>query len=191
MIVAALLALSFFCKQTGILLVLAGAGALAVLNWRALPGYLLSAGAIGGGGSVLLDLKSGGWFWIYVFEYHQQHDTNADRFWRSFGHIFLKFPVMTATIVVALGCLAFLRLRRRALPPSTGTFLYWTWMFVCGTLIGAIGWATQWAHFNAYLPAMAFGACAAGAAIVVVAQIANAPHAPHQGATARLPRARR
>jgi hypothetical protein len=169
MIVAAILALSFFCKQTGVLLVVAGGAALLVMNWRALPGYVLTAGAIGGGGSAILDYRSGGWFWIYVFEYHQQHDTNADRFWRSFGYILWKFPAMTCVVVFALVAVAVTTIWRRRLPRGAGGLLYWAALFAIGTLIGAVGWATQWAHFNAYIPAMTFGAAAAGAAVVAIA----------------------
>ena len=169
MIAGAILALSFFCKQTGILFVMTGAIALAAMNWRAVPGYLLAAGAIGGGGSAILDARSGGWFWIYVFEYHQQHDTNPDRFWRSFGYILWKFPAMTCVVGFALAAVLVTAIWRRKLPRGAGGLLYFSWLFLAGIFIGAIGWATQWAHFNAYIPAMTFGAAAAGAAVVAVA----------------------
>ena len=46
-------------------------------------------------------------------------------------------------------------------------------MFACGCLVGALGWATQWAHFNSYIPAMTLGAIAAGCAVAAGAEAAG------------------
>ncbi|MBI4509211.1 MAG: hypothetical protein HY698_06220 [Deltaproteobacteria bacterium] len=159
------LGLSFFAKQTGVPLVLAGGLALLVMNWRVLPIFAVVTGAIGGGGTLLLNRVTGGWFWTYVFAYHQQHDTNRDRFFLSFKNILLHFPAMTFVIALTLVVALVSGAVSRSLPSAAKTFLFWTWMFACGVLIGAVGWATQWAHFNAYIPAMALGALAAGHAI--------------------------
>jgi len=166
---AALLAASFFLKQTGILLVAAGGAALLVMNWRAVPVYVGVAGAIGGGGTLLLNKLTDGWFWLYIYQVHQQHDTNMDRFWRSFGNIFGKFPALTAALAVAAVAVAAVAIARRRLPQGAAGFLYWLWIFACGAVMGALGWATQWAHFNAYIPAMTFGGIAAGAALPALA----------------------
>jgi hypothetical protein len=167
-VASSLLAVSFFFKQTGVLLVAAGGVALAMLNWRALPIYVAVAGAIGGGGTYLLNRLTGGWFWLYIFQVHQQHDTNMPRFWKSFANIFGKFPLLTATIAIASIVVA-VAAARGCFRPAAKSFLYWSWMFVCGVVVGALGWATQWAHFNAYIPAMTFGAIAAGAALPALA----------------------
>lgn len=161
-VAAALLAASFFAKQTGVLLVAAGGAALLVMNWRALPVYVAVAGAIGGGGTWLMNRATDGWFWIYVFQVHQQHDTSLDRFVRSFGYELGHFPALTAVVVA--GVVAAIVHRRAA------GFLYWAYLFLCGIVIGAIGWATQWAHWNAYIPAITFGGVAAGCAIVYLAE---------------------
>jgi hypothetical protein len=168
-VAGALLALSFFAKQTGVLLVAAGAVALAVMRWRALASYLVSAGVVGGGGSWLLDRATSGWYWIYVYRVHQQHDTNLDRFWRSFANIWSQFPVLTAALLVMLVAVAAHASALRRLPRGGGAFLYWMWLHLAGTAVGALGWATQWAHFNAYIPALTFGAIAAGAGVVALA----------------------
>ncbi len=166
---AALLGASFFLKQTGVLLVAAGGAALLVLNWRAVPLYVGVAGAIGGGGTLLLNNLTDGWFWVYIYQVHQQHDTNVDRFWRSYGNIFGKFPVLTAVLAATLVAVAAAAIARRRLPAGAGAFLYWLWIVACGTVMGALGWATQWAHFNAYIPAMTFAGIAGGAAIPALA----------------------
>jgi hypothetical protein len=164
-VAAALIATSFFAKQTGVLFVAAGGAALLGLNWRAVPIYVAVAGAIGGGGSYLLNRATDGWYWIYVFQVHQQHDTNVDRFIKSFGYELGHFPALTAVVLAGLVAVAW---RRREPPPSARAFLYWSFLFVCGSVIGAIGWSTQWAHWNAYIPAMTFGAIAAGLGLIVV-----------------------
>jgi hypothetical protein len=100
---------------------------------------------------------------------HQQHDTNIDRFWKSFGLIFGHFPLLTAVVVLGLVVVAVARARGGRLPAGAEGFLYWTFMLACGSIIGALGWATQWAHWNAYIPALTFGGIAAGAALVPLA----------------------
>jgi hypothetical protein len=169
-IAAAILGLSFFAKQTGVLFVAGGGAALLVMNWRATPVYALTAGAIGGGGSFILNKLTHGWYWIYVYKVHQQHDTNKDRFFRSFKYILWHFPAMTCVVGGALVVVAALAIAGRPLSRASRGFLYWSWLFACGVIIGALGWATQWAHFNAYIPAMTFGAIACGAALNVFAE---------------------
>jgi hypothetical protein len=171
---AALLATSFFAKQTGVLLVAAGGAALLVMNRRAVPLYVAVAGAIGGGGTLLLNKLTDGWFWIYVFQVHQQHETNLDRFGRSFVLQLGHFPALTAVILA--GLVAAL-VHRRHLPSTASVFLAWSFFFACGLVIGAIGWATQWAHWNAYIPAMTFGGLAAGAALPFLADALAPPAA--------------
>ena len=165
---AAILALSFFCKQTGVLYVAAGGFILLVLNWRRVPVYVAVAAVIGLGGTWIMNRLSGGWFWTYIFEVHQAHDTNSDRFWQSFENILFKFPAMTAVIALGLLLVAVVWVWRRERPPSSGPLLCWSWVFAVSCLVGALGWATQWAHFNAYIPAMATGGAAAGATLPAV-----------------------
>jgi hypothetical protein len=165
---AAVLALSFFCKQTGVFYVVAGGGALLVLNWRRLPLYIAVSALIGLGMVWLFDRASGGWFWTYVFEVHQAHDWNRDRFVASFGHILGQFPLMTAVIAAGLASVGVTAYVSRQRPPGSSAFLFWAPMFALSCVVGAIGWGTQWAHFNAFIPAMTTGALAAGAAIPAI-----------------------
>ncbi|MDQ3369826.1 MAG: hypothetical protein M3680_30780 [Myxococcota bacterium] len=165
---AALLALAFFCKQTGIIYVGLGGLIVLVTAWRRVPVYVATAGAIGLGGTWLLQQTTQGWFWTYVSKIHRAHDFNMDRFWKSFGNILLKFPAMTVVIGLALVIVLATWRSQRALPRQAHPFLLWTATFVVSTVVGAIGWGTEFAHFNAYMPAFLHGALAAGAAIPAI-----------------------
>jgi hypothetical protein len=54
------------------------------------------------------------------------------------------------------------------LPADSRRFLLWAGAFAASILVGAIGWATEFAHFNAYMPALLHGAFAAGTALPVI-----------------------
>ncbi|HLL25661.1 MAG TPA: hypothetical protein VK427_26170, partial [Kofleriaceae bacterium] len=165
---AALLALAFFCKQTGVIYVALGGAVVLVSNWRRVPIYVLTAGALGLGGTWLLNVRTNGWFWTYVSKIHRAHDFNMDRFWKSFANILLKFPAMTAVVAIGILVVAFTAWRRRTLPRPARPFVLWTAAFAVSTVVGAIGWGTEFAHFNAYMPAFLHGAIAAGAAVPAV-----------------------
>jgi len=184
MVAAAVLALSFFCKQTGIFYLAAGVGALLVLNWRRLPVFVAVAGAIGLGVAWLFNRATGGWFWTYIFEVHQAHDFSKDRFLSAFGLVLTHFPIMTAVIaaaLIAVGVAALVTSRR---PPGSQALLYWSPIFALSTLVGAIGWGTEFAHFNAFIPAMVTGAIGAGAAVPAVAGAASVLRRHAVGASA-------
>jgi hypothetical protein len=177
--VAAILAFSFFAKQTGILYVALGGLIVLIVAWRRLPTYIAVAGVIGLGGSGLANWSTKGWFWVYIREIHSKHDFNMDRFWKSFGNILWHFRGLTLLVAVTLVVVLFTWLRRppegarRELPRQTRPFLLWTSAFAVSTLVGAIGWGTEFAHFNAYMPAFLHGALAAGAAIPALAACAG------------------
>lgn len=169
--VAAILAFAFFAKQTGIFYVALGGGIVLLLAWRRLATYIATAGIIGLGGSGLMNLTSEGWFWTYIRKIHTAHDFNMDRFWKSFGNILWHFPAMSIVIAITLVIVLYTWLRpprrgmRRELPRQTRPFLMWTVAFAVSTVVGAVGWGTEFAHFNAYMPAFLHGALAAGTAI--------------------------
>jgi hypothetical protein len=60
------------------------------------------------------------------------------------------------------------------LPLPARAFLVWTYMYAVSTLVGALGWGTEFAHFNAYMPALLHGAMAAGFAVPAVLACAGA-----------------
>lgn len=179
---AALLATSFFCKQTGVFYVAIGGALLLIWNWRRAPIYILTAGLIGLGGTALLTRATDGWFWTYAYEVHQAHDFNIDRFYKSFVNILGRFPVMTAAVVLGLGAVGVTALMRRR-PAAAGPFLVWTFVFAASCVVGAIAWGTQWAHFNAYMPAMMTGGLAAGASLPALAGCARAWAGARPGTT--------
>jgi hypothetical protein len=164
----ALLGLAFFAKQTGVMYAIAGGPIIVAMNWRRAPTYVAATAAVGLGGAALLQRTTGGWFWTYVYQIHHDHDWNFDRFHKSFGLIVLHFRWATAIIVlgwfVVLACAV---VRRRVPPPARGLLL-WTYLYAVSTTIGAIGWGTEFAHYNAYMPAFLHGAMAAGFAIPAI-----------------------
>lgn len=162
---ATLMALAFFCKQTGIFYVAFGGLIVVAVHWRRAPTYVAVAGLVGLGGTWILNRSTNGWFWTYVSEIHRAHDFNMDRFYRSFGNILWHFPAL-AIVVAATLVLAGVTVRRAgSLPPSARPFVLWSSAFVVSTVAGAIGWGTEFAHFNAYMPALLHGSLAAGMAI--------------------------
>jgi hypothetical protein len=200
---AAILALSFFCKQTGIFYVAVGGAVVLVLAWRCVVTYVAVAGAIGLGGRALLNSTTDDWFWTYIRKIHQAHDFNMDRFWKSFAHILWHFPAMSIVIGATLLIVVVTWLRKpRELPPQAIPFVLWTFVFGVSVIVGAIGYGTEFAHFNAYMPALLHGAMAAGAAVPALAACARVfvvrrlPAIAHAdsaepGASQRLPRAHR
>ena len=170
---AALLALSFFCKQTGIFYVAFGGAIVIVLAWRRALTYVAAAGAIGLGFTALLDRTTDGRFWTYVSQIHRAHDFNMDRFWKSFGLILWHFPAMTIVVAVGLVAVGATVAVRRVLPKGAQPLLLWSAAFTVSTVVGAIGWGTEFAHYNAFQPALLHGAIAAGAAIPALAAVAR------------------
>jgi hypothetical protein len=165
---AALMALAFFCKQTGIFYVLLGGAIVVAANWRRAPTYVAMAGLIGLGGTWLLDRSTDGWFWTYISEIHRAHDFNWDRFYASFGNILWHFPPPTIVIAATLLLVGATLVRTGSAPPPARPFVLWTVAYALSTVVGAIGFGTEYAHFNAYIPALLHGALAAGAAVPAV-----------------------
>ena len=178
---AAILALAFFCKQTGIFYVALGGAIVLVVAWRRVFAYVVMAGVIGLGGTLAMNASTHHWFWVYISEIHRAHDFNMDRFWASFGHILGHFPALTIVVALGLVIVAMTAIKHRALPPETKPFLLWSAAFVVSVIVGAVGWGTQFAHFNAYMPALLHGAFAAGAALSAIDACARVlwPEQPH------------
>lgn len=183
---AASLATAYFCKQTAVFYVAAGGALVLGTAPRKVPTFVAVAGLIGLGGTALAQWLTDGWFWVYVSEIHRAHDFSWDRFWRSFGNILWRpslpgapaYPAlgaaMSLAVLAGLSATALAYRRTRAVPAGARPLLLWAPIFALSTLVGAIGWGTEFAHFNAYLPALVHGALAAGAAVGAIAASARA-----------------
>ncbi|MGE0548980.1 MAG: hypothetical protein AB7O24_13155 [Kofleriaceae bacterium] len=165
---AAVLALAFFCKQTGVIYVAAGGVIVLICAWRRLATYVGVAAVLGLGGTWILNRTTDGWFWTYVSKIHRAHDFNMDRFWKSFGNILWHYPGLTIVVVVSLLVVAATWIKTKAFVRQAQPLVLWSAMFAISTVIGAVGWGTEFAHFNAYMPAFLHGALAAGAAVPAV-----------------------
>lgn len=158
-----LMALSFWTKQTAAVFVIAsGVGALLVAP-RQLPAYALSIALIDGGGVLLGNTLTQGRLWHYIYELHQTHAFNDERFENKTWGMFLHAgPFVLLTLVVSLVALAS-RLRasteRRvdAAEPA-----YWGIMAATGLLVSALGYSTQWAEPNAFIPGVIMGSILVG-----------------------------
>lgn len=165
---AAVMALAFFCKQTGIIYVGFGGLIVLIVNWRRVPIYVAMAGLIGLGGCWILNHSTNGWFWTYIEEIHHAHDFNMDRFYQSFRNILWHFPAPAVVIATTLLLVGFTAYRTGGVPAPARPFVLWSCAYALSTVVGAIGWGTEFAHFNAYIPALLHGAIAAGSAVPAV-----------------------
>ncbi len=166
---ATLLALSFFCKQTGIFYVGFGGMIVFVMAMNKTVTYAAVAGVVGLGLVWVMNQTTDGWFWIYASKIHRTHDFNPDRFYASFGHILWHFPALTIVVIAALLLTFATWIKRGKFPAPAAPLVLWASAYAMSTMVGAIGWGTQFAHFNAYMPALLHGSMAAGAAIPAAA----------------------
>ncbi len=166
-----LLALAFWTKQTAfVLIVAAGIGALWVAP-RQLPVLVATVGLVAGGGVLAGNWASDGWLWTYIYELHQSHAFNHARFARK-SWVMLIHAAPLASLV-AFGLLAhlvapWLRRTRRldraraahlaARRQALRGVVFWAVVALAAAIASALGYATQWAEPNAFLPAVVFGA---------------------------------
>lgn len=173
---AVLLGSSFFIKQTGVMFVAAGGAALLVMNWRMIPLYVGITGTIGLGGTYLAYVKTDGWFWAYVYQYHQRHGSSTERFWGGFSGFWERYPQLVCVVVAATVALVAYTCVKRKLPKSAGCYVFWTWVFGVSLFVSATGLATQWSELNAYIPALVFGGIAAGISLIVLFEVGLSVH---------------
>ena len=164
----ALLALAFFAKQTATAFLVAGGVGLLIVRWRALLAYVASAGAVLGAGIWLLQHTSDGWFWTYIYRLHQNHDFYARRAYLETPLILLKQAPVALPLLGGLFVL--LAVRRRL---ARTTFV-WLLAAGAGLVISCVGFGTQWAYSNAFIPGVLFPAIALG---VLLGRL-SAPPAP-------------
>jgi hypothetical protein len=150
-----LIALAFFSKQTASIVgVGLGLGLLAT-QWRRGLVYGATAAATLAAGLYFLNATSHGWFWKYIFELHQSH---ASR-WAAGYKVALPeigkhaWPVFAVLIVATVGLAVTRQLRRRDI-------ILWM-VAIAGVASAFVGFSTQWAFSNAFIPGVFFPVLAA------------------------------
>jgi hypothetical protein len=137
---------------------------LLVANWRRGLVYGAAAAGVLAAGIGLLVKTSDGWFWTYIFKLHQSHafrkEAISDIAW-PFTQQF-AWPLFLA-LLLATAALALARRLRR------NDAILWA-AALSGESAALIGFATQWADSNAFVPALYFPALATA---VLVARLAG------------------
>ena len=156
--------LAFLTKQTASMFIIFSGAAFLIICWRRLPLYVAVVGLVAGGTVLAWNHASDGWFWKYIYEMHQGHDLYWDRIWPVTEKKLLEFfPVVGGVLGLWLLAAPVAWILRRKI---NGRTLYWFMVALCGIAISAVGYATQWASFNAFIPGLlfpgAFAALAAG-----------------------------
>ncbi len=168
-----LLALAFWTKQTAVLLLFGGGLAALWVGRRNLWVVVVSAGTVGLGGLWAGQAATDGWMWTYIYELHQSHAFNADRF-RAKAWLMLAHAGPFAVVAAIAAGVALRRLftgptrrldddaraRRAALWRGHAGIVFWGVVAASALLAGALGYATQWAEANAFLPSALFGSIA-------------------------------
>lgn len=182
-----LVALAFWTKQTAAVFVLASG---LVGLWIAPRQWLWYAGVVAlvdGGGVLIGQRLTDGQLWRYIYELHQAHAFNSERFTRKTWGMFLHAAPLLAALLVGLVGAALRRAwswwRARAAGSSdmsdrTGPegqarrdriegVVFWAVMAAAGLLVSALGYSTQWAEPNAFMPGVCFGAALLAVALPV------------------------
>jgi hypothetical protein len=156
-----LVALAFWTKQTAAVFVVASGIAALLVAPRQIWAYAGTIALIDGGGVLLGQWLTEGWLWTWIYEMHQLHEFNAERFrsktWGMFAH---AAPCLLLLLLVLLGE-AFVRLGIRRERPSLHAIrglLYWGVLAAAALLVSALGYSTQFAEPNAFIPGVCFGA---------------------------------
>lgn len=168
---AMLMGAAFWTKQTGFLFAATGVLAGVFVAPRQLWLYVVTVVAIGFGGVAWGQALTDGWLWTYIYELHQAHAFNHERFRLKTWGMFVHAAPFVVALLVGLGVRFWwphLAVTRRF--DAAGTVRVWTrlrshrglahWFVfaVAGLLASAIGYSTQWAEPNAFLPGVCFGA---------------------------------
>ena len=206
-----LIALAFWTKQTAAIFVLASGVVGLLIAPRQVWLYAATIALLCGGGVLVGQALTDDWLWVWIYETHQTHAFNAERFETKTWGMFLHAAPFLAGLTVVLGAAGFAlfwrrlgealgRLRARADTRIVATgkaavgelwaglraargVLYWSGLAAAGLLVSALGYSTQYAEPNAFLPGICLGAACFAVAL---------PDARPRGArTAASPRLRR
>lgn len=164
-----LMAAAFWTKQTAALVIVASAVGALLVAPRQLWSYALVIAVIDGGGVAWANAQTDGWLWHYIYELHQQHAFNEERFWVKTWGMFLHawpwlIPVLGAILVDFFAPWVGSRRRLDAEDDARwDQYLrgrrglgFWAVLALAGLLVSALGYSTQWAEPNAFLPGVVF-----------------------------------
>lgn len=183
-VAGALVALGFWTKQTAAVFVLGSGLAGLLVAPRQVWAYAGAITVLAGGGVLLGQWLTDGWLWTWIYELHQTHAFNHERFrtktWGMFMH---AAPFLVVLVLALLGVGLGLGLRRvrqtrrliRAHGAEGGRLraglratwlglravsgpLYWGVLAGAALLVSALGYSTQYAEPNAFIPGLWFGA---------------------------------
>lgn len=165
-----LVALAFWTKQTAAVFILASGLVGLLVAPREVWFYAGTIALIDGGGVLLGQRWTGGTLWTYLYELHQTHAFNYERFrsktWGMFVH---AGPFLVWLAGWLAGLWAVRRARREGTGPKEQVIGVWYWgvLAAAGLLVSALGYSTQWAEPNAFMPGVCFAAAALAVALPV------------------------
>jgi hypothetical protein len=165
-IAGALIALGFFTKQTATILGIGIGVGLLVSSWRRGLVYGASAAVVLAAGIGLLVKTSDGWFWTYIFKLHQSHAFRPEAI-RVIAWPFTQqfaWPLFLALILATIGLALSRKLRR-------SDAILWA-SALAGEIAALVGFGTQWADANAFIPAIVFPAFAASVLVARALDVA-------------------
>jgi hypothetical protein len=150
---ALLLVAAFFTKQTASPFMIALGLALLVIDWRVCATYVATLALVGLPLLWWMNRSTDGWFWTYVFKLHQMHDFYPAR-------AFIGTPLRLVLLLgPSLLCVPWALARAR----SPG-LVYATFIACAGTGAACVGFGTQWAFTNAFIPGIFYPSIAIGTA---------------------------
>jgi len=166
-VAAALLVAAFFTKQTASPFMIALGLALLIASPRRALTYGATLALLGLPLLWICDRASDGWFWTYISKLHRQHDF----YW---GRALLGSPVRLLLLIGPAALLVPWALARRRSPG----LVYATLIALAGAAAACVGFGTQWAFTNAFLPGIYFPSIAIGIAAGRLATADPGPRRP-------------
>ncbi len=146
---ALLMVLAFFTKQTASPFMVGLGFVLLIISWRSALLYGLTLAIVGLPALWWANRATEGWFWTYVFRLHQMHDFYPLR-------AFVGSPLRLLLIVgPAILLVPWALLRRR-----NGELMFTVMLAIFGVAAACLGFGTQWAFTNAFIPGVFFPAVA-------------------------------
>lgn len=153
-----LVALAFWTKQTAAVFVLASGLAGLLVAPREVLWFAAVIGVVDGGGVLLGQRVTGGQLWQYIYELHQSHAFNAVRFTRKTWGMFVHAAPFLAGLLAWRGASGIYGLVRRTGAKGQVGIAYWGVLTAAALLVSALGYSTQWAEANAFMPGVCLGA---------------------------------